>query len=261
MYKYERKNNVIKPYAVNYQALYGSNSVCANSDENYSRGENGSHYVKVFSNSNSKSMLSSIIRFISACIFLIISSVAFVIGTGKIENYENKYAQYQYYDSIILPIVMQNPEPFDEKNLPKPKMVLDSAVWDAAMNTKDCAALSDDYGRTVISAQEVLNSVQKLFGNSVEIDLKSSLKGDFYEFDSNENKFTVDCISGTDNYIPRTVNYYNDGEDIILKVGYIRPSDRFKRDMKDVEDGKIEKYARYRLRKGLDNNYFVASIK
>ena len=61
---------------------------------------------------------------------------------------------------------MQNPEPFNENNPPSSQIVINSAVWDAAMNNQE--VISDDLGRIILSKDEVNKSANRLF--NVDID-------------------------------------------------------------------------------------------
>lgn len=259
MYKYERKNKIISPYTVNYRALYGMKSGAddlSNSKSKIFKAINGKHHAKRTRKNLIK--VNHVFRFLWVCVFLAMSSVFLVFAINFFEKFENS-KKLKSYDNFILPVVMQNPGFFDEVNPPDEQMVLNAAIWDCAMNNKE-AVYSEKDGRLILSEYDINNSVEKLFGHYINTDNAKYKKSGLYTFEKDENCYLIEAVSGTDNFAPRTLGCYNEGKDIVLNVGYICPKDNFDKNMNFLSEGKIEKQATFRLKKGVNNNYYIAAV-
>ncbi|MGN1043964.1 MAG: hypothetical protein ACI4PR_04085 [Acutalibacteraceae bacterium] len=252
MYKYERKDKCIKPYSVNYKALYGKRNSIIEIDLPEKKG-------KRFLNSpKNKAKPSKFLKFIIISLIFAVSSVIFAIAIGFFTGRETA-VDLKKFDDIILPVVMQNPEPFSENNPPRAQTVLNSSIWDAAMNKRE--VISDELGRIVLSESEINESANRLFNMDIDFDKVENFSEGFYVFQRNENKFLVNSLSGTDNFAPKTLNFCKKDSEIILKVGYVVPGDRFNGSMTDFSENKIEKCMQYHLKKNKNTGkYFISAV-
>lgn len=259
MYKYERKNKFVSPYTVNYRALYGlkndSNDL-SNSKSKIFKAINGKHHAK----KGKKNLVKFryIMRFLWVCAFLMMSSVLLVFAISFFEKFGNS-KKLKSFDNFILPVVMQNPSFFDEINPPDEQMVLNAAIWDCAMNIKNPVYFEDD-GRLILTEEDINKSIEKLFGRYINTDKVKFKKNSLYTFDKDENHYLIEPVSGIDRFAPQTIGVYHDGKDIVLNVGYIYPKDSFDKNMNFLPEGKIEKNATFRLKKGVTGKYYISSV-
>ena len=252
MYKYERKDKCISPYSVNYKALYGAQSPVIELDGGQKKGK------RFLNGSKNNRKQSRFLKFFLVSLFLAAFSVAFVMAVGFF-TFRDDAANLKKFDNIILPVVMQNPEPFNEKNPPCPKTVINSAVWDAAMNNRE--VISDELGRVILSKDEVNKSANRLFNVDIDFDGIENSKDNFYIFQPEKNDFLVSSVSGTDNFVPHTVSYCKKDSEIILKVGYVTPANGFNGNMTLFSENKIEKYMQYHLKKNKSTGkYFISAV-
>ena len=252
MYKYERKDKCISPYSVNYKALYGNQNpvVDISSDE-----KKGKRFLG--SSKNNKNQ-TRIFKLFLISLFLAAFSIAFVMAVGFFSCRDDA-VNLKKFDNIILPVVMQNPEPFNEKNPPSSQTVINSAVWDAAMNNQE--VISDELGRVILSKEEVNKSANRLFNLDIDFDKIENSRDNFYIFRHEKNDFLVSAISGTDNFVPHTVNFCKKGSEIILKVGYVIPANGFNSNMTLLSENKIETYMQYHLKKNKGTGkYFISAV-
>lgn len=259
MYKYERKNKMVSPYTVNYRALYGLKSGAndlANSKSKIFKTINGKHHAK--RTKNNLIRFNRMFRFLWICVFLTVSSVGLVFAIGFFEKLENS-KRLENYSDFILPVVMQDPDFFDEINLPDEEMVLNAAIWDCSMNNKENVC-SDEDGSIILSEDDVNKSIEKLFGRYINTDKAKYVKNKEYTFKKDENRYFVKAISGTDRFAPYILGSYNDGADLVLNVGYFCPMDSFDENMNFLPEERIEKNATFRLKKGFNGNYYISSV-
>ncbi len=231
MYKYEKTNR-------------RCNVICARNF--FSRFGNYVFLKKIYYRHGKKPNTNAV-KFLLICLILMTSIVAVSIVLSAAEKGDNALGLSDY-DNFIWPVVMQNPEDFDESRPAEVSTMVSAAVWKASAEKKDDRNRINDDGQLVLSFDEVSEACEILFGRSFE---KSDLIGvneDFFKFDENKSCFFVESVSGVDNYIPHTVNAYRKGDDIILRVGYVIPSERFEPDMSGIRENNISKYKIYHLK-------------
>jgi len=231
MYKYEKINR-------------NCNVICVRSLL-YKNEKNG--FFKKICRKHGKKPNVNAVKFLLVCLILTASIIAVSIALSAAEKGDNALGLSDY-DNFIWPVVMQNPESFDESSPAEVNTMVRAAVWKVAMEKKDDKNKMNNDGQLVLSFDEVLEACESLFDRDFK---KSDLIGineDFFRFDEDKNCFFVESVSGVDNYIPHTVNAYRKDDDIVLKVGYVVPSDRFELDMMGIRENNISKYKIYHLK-------------
>lgn len=231
MYKYEKINR-------------RQNVICVRSF--LGKTENDGFLKKIFRKHSKKPNVNAM-KFLLVCLILTASIVAISIALSTAERGDNALGLSDY-DNFIWPVVMQNPENFDETSPAEVDTMVSAAVWKASAEKKDEKSKMNNDGQLVLSFDEVRDACESLFDRAFEKNDLIGIDEDFFKFDENKNCFFVESVSGVDNYVPHTVNAYRKGDDIILKVGYIMPSDRFEPDMSGIRENNISKYKIYHLK-------------
>ena len=260
----ENKNLRSRSYNIDYRSFYGRdifseghegkffdgdtnqddvNSVNISLDNNIiqkrKKESSFQHIIEYMFKKTIKILVTSLI--ITIFIVLIVAVFGVVIDIEKRE-------QLISYDNLIWPVVMQDPEPFDQDHPLNKETMLKAGVWDASSRYKVDKGLFDKDGRQIISGQDVKNSIQKLF--NVDIDIKESIPDGIFFFNYNvlEDKFYVESISSDQSFIPRTKNCEKMGNGLIkLTVEYLIPQNQFDDVMKIDKEKKVEKVMEYVL--------------
>lgn len=285
MYKYERRKNFLKsePYSFDYRRIYDT-------DRLYSTGGEGQHFaglekrkkhlekphyykLRRFSKTKKtgnfycadkekahKHVFSGLFRFIFACTVLTAFLIAFAIAVSVLDKGEEAWS-LKSYDDMIWPVVMQDPKPFDETSPPDQEIMLKASLWELAMDRKNISDAWNEEQQLVLPKRDVESAGEKLFGKEIDFSNIECNGSCFYKFDNSKDAFLVEPVSGTDGFLPHTINALHDGDDVILKVGYVSPKNQFNNRMNAVFENKIEKYAKYRLKKNINTgNFYVMSV-
>lgn len=197
-------------------------------------------------------------RFAFACVVLTAFLIILVLGANFFEQNED-LQDFRYYDNIIWPVVMQDPLPFSEKSPPDFNVIINASIWSAAMENKFNRDKFNEDGMLVLSRKEVQDAAKKLFGENIVFPNFECCNGYFYKYNSSKKEFTVAAVSGVGGYIPHTVKAFQRNNDIFLNVGYISPKNQFNSEMNKVDKCKIEKFARYKLKKNTSTGEFYVS--
>ncbi|MDO4199147.1 MAG: hypothetical protein Q4D57_00060 [Clostridia bacterium] len=232
MYKYERISR-------------SNNLICVRSF--FGKTENNDNFFKKILRKNRKKHNINAVKFLLICLILMASIVAISIALSVAEKGDNALGLSDY-DNFIWPVVMQNPESFNENSPAEVDTMVSAAVWKASAEKKDDKSKTNDEGQLVLSFDEVREACESLFDRTFDKKDLTDVNEDYFKFDENKNCFFVESVSGVDNYIPHTVNAYRKDDDIILKVGYVLPSDSFEPDMSGILENNISKYKIYHLK-------------
>lgn len=186
-------------------------------------------------------------------IFLIL--IIFCSGVFGISQNNSKFAEY---DNFIWPVVMQDPDPFNEQSQPSKEIILNASVWKAASEKRTDDYNYDIYGRVLVNLKEVITACHALFGDKINISLENiNPNNKFYEYAPEKNIFYVDAVSYDQCFMPQTVSITNESEHIIaLKVNYITVNSQINLYSNTHGENHPEKIMEYRLKKDSKNNYF-----
>ena len=207
----------------------------------------GKHFLKKQKNS-SKRKFFKLFSF-CLCFFLGISFLTvFALKRGFFES-RHKIENYEDYDKLIWPVVMQDPPTFNEEIPLDEKIKIKASLWDTAVNSKKESFNYDEDDMLILSAKDVQKSYEKLFGKEINYKEIESIRDPFYKFNRFQKNFSVKVMSGTNFFYPHTINAFWEKDNLILKVEYFIPQNQFDEFMNPTVKIKTEKFANYILKK------------
>lgn len=167
------------------------------------------------------------------------------------------------YDAYLKPLVMQDPEEFDEPVLADEEMVLSASLWKALEDHNTAYTDYDDMGRTIVPLADVSDACHALFGPDVELQLNNLDEDNFFTFNEDTNQFHVTPYSTQSSFVPYTesIGIQADGK-TVLRVGYVAPSDAWRSEDEDApERPSPVKYMEYVLAQTEDGKEYVAQLR
>ncbi|QAT51128.1 hypothetical protein EQM14_15875 [Caproiciproducens sp. NJN-50] len=151
--------------------------------------------------------------------------LATTIGT-KIHSALTDDTGLRQYDQFLTVAVAQDPQPFSSPDKADSDFVLNASLWQCM--TSDSAANYTDYddaGRTIVPLGDVVDACRQLFGPDCQLQPKNPEEETFFEYDSQNAQFHVALYSLDSTYTPYTENAKKKDDIVVLKVGYVPPSD------------------------------------
>ena len=160
-------------------------------------------------------------------LLLALIGVCFLAGeTGKkIYNTVTDDSALRAYDTFLKTVVAQDPQPFSSPDKADPDFVVNASMWEAMLENGSTYTEYDDAGRTVIPLGDVADACRTLFGPDCKFQPQNPDTETFYEYDSAENNFHVSLYSMDSTYVPYTESAKKEEDGVVLRVGYISPSD------------------------------------
>lgn len=201
-----------------------------------------------------------------AVLLLAVVGVASIVISlhGKISSNisEKNAAAYSEYESFIAPVIMNDPDTFDDVTLADSAQLISITIW----SILDSNLQPDKYEYTdsgmILPQKEVEEKFHKLFGNEVNISHSSVDGGGIdFKYSSEKQAYVIPITGITPIYTPKVIEAKEKSSYIILTVGYL-----YSGDWQQDSDGNMVapepgKYMKITLGKNSDTSYYVRAIQ
>lgn len=207
---------------------------------------------------NKAAMPVGIIVIIFAVIGLAAVIAGIVFGVGKLTDQSAKKAEYE---SFINPVIMFDPDPFDDVTKGKQDQLINAAIWALLKSDLDTSVYATDDGNLSIPQKDVEKYFSKLFGPEAKPE-HTSVTGLGYEFsyDSAKQVYIVPITGVEPIYTPRVFEISKKGNTVELLVGYLGSSQWSQAENGDMVEPEPDKYVTVILRESSDG-YYVSAIR
>ncbi len=206
-------------------------------------------------------------RILFACITMILSITGIAILLSAMNRTTcviSNSPTFTKYNNYIAPVVMHNPDPFNESQKANIHTVISSAIWRTILqNGTDHYKEFDEQGLTLIPINDIQSACTDLFGPTYNINTNENIYGPFYSYTIGEKNFHISAISNLGTYIPHIEEITEEGEDLVLNVSYLSRDDKYLSTDESKSDTPTPiKSMKYKLKinKGT-NKYYIYSIE
>lgn len=160
-------------------------------------------------------------------LLLALTGVGFIATTigMKIHSALTDDSKLREYDTFLRVVVAQDPDPFDSPQDADPGFVLNASLWQDMQENSESYTDYDDAGRMIVPLGDVVDACHELFGSSCELQPNAATEETFFEYDAAANQFHVAVYSLDSTYTPYTESMKRQGDEVVLSVGYVAPSD------------------------------------
>lgn len=199
-----------------------------------------------------------IIVIIFAVIGLAAVIAGIIFGVGKLTDQSAKKSEYE---SFITPVIMFDPDPFDDVTKGNQEQLINAAIWALLKSDLDTSVYATDDGNLSIPQKDVEKYFSKLFGPEAKPE-HTSVTGLGYEFsyDSAKQVYIVPITGVEPIYTPRVVEISKKGNTVELLVGYLGSSQWTQAENGDMVEPEPDKYVTVVLRESSDG-YYVSAIR
>ena len=204
---------------------------------------------------------------ITVIILAVIGLVTVITSAvGFIKANRDDTAEKRKYEEWLKPVVMFDPDTFDDINMADKSQLLYSAVWALLQDENGMSKYPYSQGETIgilVPQADIEKAFISLYGNEIDIaSLHSSIDMSGYDitYDAAQKSYILPITGVEAAYTPQVISIEKQGTSTILNVGYIGG-----RAWADIEDGEYtapepDKYMRITLRERNGSNY-IASIQ
>lgn len=204
----------------------------------------------------------------------IIASILAVIGlitvikfsTDSIKNLTDNTADKKKYAEMLTPVVMFDPDPFDDLTQADVSQLLNSAVW-ALLMSEDGAdkypySEGENFG-IVVPQADIEKFFVSLFGTEIDIaSMHSSIDMSEYDitYDAALKSYILPITGVESAYTPKVYDIDKQGSSLVLTVGYIGNKAWVQIDDGEYSAPEPDKYMKITLRERSGGMY-VSSIQ
>lgn len=207
---------------------------------------------------NKAAMPVGIVVIIFAVIGLAAVIAGIIFGVGKLTDQSAKKSEYE---SFITPVIMFDPDPFDDVTKGNQEQLINAAIWALLKSDLDTSVYATDDGNLSIPQADVEKYFSKLFGPEAKPEHRS-VTGLGYEFsyDSAKQAYIVPITGVEPIYTPRVFEISKKGNTVELLVGYLGSSQWAQAENGDMVEPEPDKYVTVVLRESADG-YYVSAIR
>ncbi|MBQ2974614.1 MAG: hypothetical protein IJE19_09690 [Clostridia bacterium] len=195
----------------------------------------------------------------------LVTVVGFSVDTVK--NLTDKTAQKKEYEEMLKPVVLFDPDPFDDLTQADVSQLLNSAVWALLMSDEGADKYPYSEGENfgiVVPQADIEKYFVSLFGTEIDIaSMHSSIDMSGYDitYDAALKSYILPITGVESAYTPKVYDIEKQGSSLILSVGYIGNSSWVQ-----VADGEYtapepDKYMKITLRERSGGMMYVSSIQ
>jgi hypothetical protein len=202
---------------------------------------------------------------LAVLLLALVGTVSLIITAGdKIsDSIQQKNAEkYSAYEEFIAPVIMNDPDTFDDITLADAGQLLSIAIW----SVLDSNPEPDKYEYTdegmLLPQKEVEEKFISLFGDEVKIN-HSNVDGGGIDFKYSEKKkaYLIPITGITPIYTPKVTDAKEKSGSVELTVGYLHTSDWQQDSNGNMSAPEPGKYMKITLGKNSDSGYFVRAIQ
>ncbi len=200
-----------------------------------------------------------------AIIIFTVIGVIFTVGAGisgvkKLTDNSDKKIDYE---TMLTPVVMYDPDMFDDVSAAKLDQLTICAVWAVIKDESIYPGkyVTDDQGNIMIPYADVETKFAELFGTDVK-PTHIGVKGNYDEFTYNEQNqcYLVTSAGSVPLYTPKVEKIEKHSNTVILTVGYLA-SEAWAQDRAgNFIQPEPSKYTKITLREN-ENGYYISAIQ
>lgn len=187
-------------------------------------------------------------------------------GVKFVGDKKSQAAAKANYEVLLKPVVMFDPDPFDDLTQADKSQLLYCAVWNILLDEKGMSKYSYSQGETIgilVPQADIEKSFIKLFGTEIDIaSLHSTIDMSRYDitYDAAQQAYILP-ITGVDSaYTPKVYSIEKQGNSRILNVGYIGSMVFADIDEEGYEAPEPDKYMKITLREK-DGEMYVSALQ
>lgn len=205
---------------------------------------------------------------IIAIILAVVGLITVVsFSVDSVRSLTDKTAEKKEYEEMLAPVVMFDPDPFDDLTQADVSQLLNSAVWALLMSEEGADKYPYSEGENfgiVVPQADIEQYFVSLFGTEIDIaSMHSSIDMSEYDitYDAALKSYILPITGIESAYTPKVYDIEKQGSSLILSVGYIG-----NKAWVQIEDGEYtapepDKFMKITLRERSGGMMYVSSIQ
>lgn len=193
----------------------------------------------------------------------VISIMSFVGDKIHDSAVENRAEKTAVYEEFISPVIMNDPDTFDDITKANLEQLLSIAIWSVIDSTADPEKYEYTDDGMLMPEQEVESMFVSLFGSEVAPVHCTVDGGEGLEFKYSEKKkcYIIPITGITPIYLPEISQVSEKDNTVVLTVGYLASADWVQDSDGNMVAPEPGKYMKITLGKNSDGTFYVRAIQ
>ncbi len=211
-----------------------------------------------------RSPLSFIVGLIVLCLTAVgaVSIISMVSDEIAERNKEKSLQQLSEYEKFVAPIIMYDPDTFDDITMANTDQLISIAIWSILDSDLPPDAYEYADGGMVIPQADVENKFRELFGSEAALTHATVDGGGIYFSYSEDNSSYIIPITGvTPIYTPKVMSAIERDSTVELTVGYLASSDWAQDSEGNIVSPEPAKYMKITLGKNTDGSFYLRALQ
>ncbi len=185
-------------------------------------------------------------------------------GVDKISEITDDTAECEEYESFLAPVVISDPDAFDDISKANMSQLLDITVWsllNSDISPNDYDLYEGETAGRLVPRKDIEAEFKRLFGSDIVPD-HTKASGSAYDFVYNASleSYIIPITGVVPTYTPRVLKIDKKGSSIILTVGYLSGNEWAQDDKGNFIAPEPGKYMKITLRTSGDS-YYISAIQ
>lgn len=196
-------------------------------------------------------------------IILVMAGLVSIIGSAVKKISSSKQPKsYEQYESFISPLVMNDPDTFDDVSKANQEQLIAISIWAILRNNPEPDKYEYTDGGMLIPQTEIEQSYRTLFGSDVKI-VHTNVDGGGIEFNYSEKKkcYVIPITGITPIYTPKVTEADEKSGSVVLTVGYLASEDWTEDEKGNMVSPEPSKYMKVTLRNNSDGTYYISALQ
>lgn len=182
-----------------------------------------------------------------------------VQGVRNLANHTNEYGEYQEF---LTPIVMFDPDSFDDLTQAKPAQLIDCSIWALLTGDLEPDQYLSDSGSLIVPQADVEAEFARLFGTDMK-PVHQTVDGYGYQFayDAAAGTYTVPLTGVSPIYTPQIESVSKKGSTRTVIVAYVASNQWAQDAQGNMVPVMADKYMKATLRDNGAGGYYLSALQ
>lgn len=192
-----------------------------------------------------------------------LSTVIFLCVQGVRDlSKSSRQAEYGEYQAFLTPVIMFDPDAFDDLTQANPNQLIDCSIWALLTGDLEPDQYQSDAGTLIVPQADVEKKFASLFGSDVK-PVHQTVDGYGYQFayDSAAGTYTIPLTGVEPIYTPQVVDADKQGNTIVVTVAYIASNQWAQDENGNMVPTMADKYMRATLRDNGSGGYYLSALQ
>lgn len=199
---------------------------------------------------------------ISLSVVGLVSIISTVTDSLSRQAKEKELLRYDEYEAFIAPVIMYDPDTFDDITMADTNQLISIAIWSILDSNPEPDTYEYTEGGMLIPEKDVEEKFRSLFGNEAGL-IHTTVDGGgiYFSYSESNNAYIIPITGVTPVYTPVVTAATERGGTVVLTVGYLASTDWVQNSEGDMVAPEPAKYMKITLGKNSDGSFYLRALQ